>query len=170
MLRNFIHLHEHRSRLIFDLDSAVVTVFGHREHAAEVNAILLDEGHLPLLNTQPAPHPGGKCGDEGTPQPTPREPPFKAGRASDRRLGIEPDFRSDGSDRLHFLLVMDAMGFGYTGEWPSCPRISTEPTWKAAPCVSGLLNNAPLRRDPQDASCVRGTLRDPFKIYIAVSG
>ncbi len=60
---------------------------------------------------------------------------------------------------------MDAMGFGYTGEWPSCPRISTEPTWKAAPCVSGLLNNAPLRRDPQDASCVRGTLRDPFKIY-----
>jgi hypothetical protein len=72
MLRNFIHLPEHRSRLVFDFDSAVVTVFGHREHAAEVNATLLDEGRLPLLNTQPAPHSGGKCGDEGTPQPTPR--------------------------------------------------------------------------------------------------
>lgn len=33
LLRHFIHLPEHRSRLIFDLDSSVVTVFGHQEHA-----------------------------------------------------------------------------------------------------------------------------------------
>ena len=33
LLQNFIHLPEHRSRLIFDLDSTVVTVFGHQEHA-----------------------------------------------------------------------------------------------------------------------------------------
>ncbi len=59
MLRDFIHLSEHRSCLIFDLDSAVVTVFGHRGHAAEVNATLVDKGRLPLLDTQPAPQPGG---------------------------------------------------------------------------------------------------------------
>ena len=35
LLRNFIHLPEHRSRLIFDLDSTVVTVFG-RQDGAEV--------------------------------------------------------------------------------------------------------------------------------------
>ena len=34
LLQNFIHLPDHRSRLIFDLDSTVVTVFGHQEHAA----------------------------------------------------------------------------------------------------------------------------------------
>ena len=33
LLQNFIHLPEHRSRLIFDLDSTAVTVFGHQEHA-----------------------------------------------------------------------------------------------------------------------------------------
>src|SRR5438552_4536874 len=33
LLQNFIHLPEHRSRLIFDLDSSVVTVFGRQEHA-----------------------------------------------------------------------------------------------------------------------------------------
>jgi len=33
LLHNFIHLPEHRSRLIFDLDSSVVTVFGRQEHA-----------------------------------------------------------------------------------------------------------------------------------------
>lgn len=33
LLQHFIHLPEHRSRLIFDLDSTAVTVFGHREHA-----------------------------------------------------------------------------------------------------------------------------------------
>jgi hypothetical protein len=34
LLQNFIHLPTHRSRMIFDLDSTVVTVFGHQEHAA----------------------------------------------------------------------------------------------------------------------------------------
>src|SRR5881409_3048716 len=34
LLQKFIHLPDHRSRLIFDLDSTVVTVFGHQEHAA----------------------------------------------------------------------------------------------------------------------------------------
>lgn len=34
LLQNFIHLPDHRSRLIFDLDSSVVTVFGHQENAA----------------------------------------------------------------------------------------------------------------------------------------
>src|SRR5436305_10471788 len=33
LLQKFIHLPDHRSRLIFDLDSTVVTVFGHQEHA-----------------------------------------------------------------------------------------------------------------------------------------
>ena len=33
LLQNFIHLPDHRSRLIFDLDSTVVTVFGHQEGA-----------------------------------------------------------------------------------------------------------------------------------------
>jgi hypothetical protein len=31
LLQNFIHLPDHRSRLIFDLDSTVVTVFGHQD-------------------------------------------------------------------------------------------------------------------------------------------
>src|SRR5258708_1999539 len=34
LLQKFVHLPDHRSRLIFDLDSTVVTVFGHQEHAA----------------------------------------------------------------------------------------------------------------------------------------
>jgi len=34
LLQNFIHLPDHRSRLIFDLDSSVVTVFGRQENAA----------------------------------------------------------------------------------------------------------------------------------------
>jgi hypothetical protein len=34
LLQKFIHLPTHRSRLIFDLDSTVVTVFGHQEHAS----------------------------------------------------------------------------------------------------------------------------------------
>ena len=34
LLQSFIHLPDHRSRLIFDLDSTVVTVFGQQEHAA----------------------------------------------------------------------------------------------------------------------------------------
>jgi hypothetical protein len=34
LLQSFIHLPDHRSRLIFDLDSTVVTVFGHQEEAA----------------------------------------------------------------------------------------------------------------------------------------
>lgn len=33
LLQNFIHLPNHRSRLIFDLDSTVVTVFGHQDGA-----------------------------------------------------------------------------------------------------------------------------------------
>jgi len=33
LLQNFIHLPNHRSRLIFDLDSSVVTVFGRQENA-----------------------------------------------------------------------------------------------------------------------------------------
>src|SRR6516165_11796439 len=33
LLQNFIHLPDHRSRWIFDLDSRVVTVFGRQEHA-----------------------------------------------------------------------------------------------------------------------------------------
>jgi Transposase DDE domain group 1 len=33
MLQNFIHLPDHRSRLIFDLDSTVVTSFGHQDGA-----------------------------------------------------------------------------------------------------------------------------------------
>jgi Transposase DDE domain group 1 len=33
LLQKFIHLPDHRSRLIFDLDSSVVTVFGPQEHA-----------------------------------------------------------------------------------------------------------------------------------------
>src|SRR6201987_5442998 len=33
LLQRFIHLPEHRSRLIFDLDSTVVTSFGHQEGA-----------------------------------------------------------------------------------------------------------------------------------------
>src|SRR5450432_1367585 len=33
LLHKFIHLPDHRSRLIFDLDSTVVTVFGHQEGA-----------------------------------------------------------------------------------------------------------------------------------------
>ena len=33
LLQSFIHLPDHRSRLIFDLDSSVVTVFGRQEHA-----------------------------------------------------------------------------------------------------------------------------------------
>ena len=34
LLQSFIHLPDHRSRLIFDLDSTVVTVFGDQEQAA----------------------------------------------------------------------------------------------------------------------------------------
>ena len=34
LLQTFIHLPDRRSRLIFDLDSTVVTVFGHQEHSA----------------------------------------------------------------------------------------------------------------------------------------
>src|ERR1700694_5765132 len=34
LLQSFIHLPDHRSRLIFDLDSTVVTVFGRQEQAA----------------------------------------------------------------------------------------------------------------------------------------
>ncbi len=34
LLKTFIHLPDHRSRLIFDLDSTVVTVFGRQENAA----------------------------------------------------------------------------------------------------------------------------------------
>ena len=34
LLQRFIHQPEHRSRLILDLDSTVVTVFGHQEGAA----------------------------------------------------------------------------------------------------------------------------------------
>lgn len=34
LLQNFIHVPDHRSRLIFDLDSTVVTVFGHQEEAS----------------------------------------------------------------------------------------------------------------------------------------
>jgi hypothetical protein len=34
LLPHFIHLPNHRSRLIFDLDSTVITVFGHQEGAA----------------------------------------------------------------------------------------------------------------------------------------
>ena len=34
LLQSFIHLPDHRSRLIFDLDSTVVTVFGNQEQAA----------------------------------------------------------------------------------------------------------------------------------------
>ena len=33
LLQKFIHLPDHRSRLIFDLDSTVVTVFGHQDGA-----------------------------------------------------------------------------------------------------------------------------------------
>lgn len=33
LLQHFIHLPDHRSRLIFDLDSTVVTVFGHQDRA-----------------------------------------------------------------------------------------------------------------------------------------
>ena len=33
LMRNFVHLPSHRSRLTFDLDSTVVTVFGHQEGA-----------------------------------------------------------------------------------------------------------------------------------------
>ena len=33
LLQNFIHLPDHRSRLVFDLDSSVVTVFGRQERA-----------------------------------------------------------------------------------------------------------------------------------------
>src|ERR1700687_6019396 len=33
LLQNFIHLPDHRSRLVFDLDSSVVTVFGRQENA-----------------------------------------------------------------------------------------------------------------------------------------
>src|ERR1019366_1541751 len=34
LLQRFIHQPDHRSRLILDLDSTVVTVFGHQEGAA----------------------------------------------------------------------------------------------------------------------------------------
>jgi Transposase DDE domain group 1 len=34
LLQNFIHLPDHRSRLILDLDSTVVTTFGHQDGAA----------------------------------------------------------------------------------------------------------------------------------------
>jgi len=34
LLQTFVHMPDHRSRLIFDLDSTVVTVFGHQEGAA----------------------------------------------------------------------------------------------------------------------------------------
>jgi hypothetical protein len=34
LLQHFIHVPDRRSRLIFDLDSTVVTVFGHQEEAA----------------------------------------------------------------------------------------------------------------------------------------
>ena len=34
LLQHFIHKPDHRSRLIFDLDSTVVTVFGHQEETA----------------------------------------------------------------------------------------------------------------------------------------
>src|SRR5438094_4820591 len=34
LLQHFLHTPHHRSRLIFDLDSTVVTVFGHQEQAA----------------------------------------------------------------------------------------------------------------------------------------
>ncbi len=51
------------------------------------------------------------------------EPPFKESSASERWLGIEPDFRSDtsakmqgGSDGFRFLLVMAAIRFGYGNE------------------------------------------------------
>lgn len=44
LLQKFIHLPEHRSRLIFDLDSTVVTVFG-RQDGAEV-------GYNPSLSRQ----------------------------------------------------------------------------------------------------------------------
>jgi len=37
LLETFIHLPEHRSRLILDLDSTVITVFGHQEGASLVN-------------------------------------------------------------------------------------------------------------------------------------
>jgi hypothetical protein len=33
LLQHFIHLPDHRSRLIFDLDSTVVTIFGHQDGA-----------------------------------------------------------------------------------------------------------------------------------------
>lgn len=51
------------------------------------------------------------------------EPPFKQSSASERWLGIEPDFRSDtsakmqgGSDGFRYLLVMAAIRFGYGNE------------------------------------------------------
>ena len=43
LLQKFIHMPEHRSRLIFDLDSTVVTVFGHQD-GAEVGYNPRDRG------------------------------------------------------------------------------------------------------------------------------
>jgi Transposase DDE domain group 1 len=51
LLQKFIHVPEHRSRLIFDLDSTVVTVFGHQD-GAEVGYNPRDRGkrsYNPLL-------------------------------------------------------------------------------------------------------------------------
>jgi Transposase DDE domain group 1 len=51
LLQKFIHVREHRSRLIFDLDSSVVTVFGHQD-GAEVGYNPHDRGkrsYNPLL-------------------------------------------------------------------------------------------------------------------------
>jgi hypothetical protein len=65
LLQNFIHLPEHRSRLIFDLDSTVVTVFGHQD-GAEVgynpryrgkrsyNPLLCIEAKTPLISGTPS--------------------------------------------------------------------------------------------------------------------
>lgn len=65
---------------------------------------------------------------EGRPQhhmETPRicDPPFKESSASERWLGIEPELRGEGPEKLHgasdgfrFLLVMAAVRFGYSGE------------------------------------------------------
>ena len=54
LLQKFIHVPEHRSRLIFDLDSTVVTVFGHQD-GAEVGYNPRDRGkrsYNPLLCTE----------------------------------------------------------------------------------------------------------------------
>jgi len=62
LLQNFIHLPAHRSRLIFDLDSSVVTVFGRQENAEvgynprnrgkrSYNPLLCIEATLPICGT-----------------------------------------------------------------------------------------------------------------------